>query len=135
MSTPEGAVPSAAGHETGDVRVRPLFVIAGALAAFIALCAVLMLLLFGYLARREARTAAPVSPLAGIYGRKEPPEPRLQAHPADDLRALHDAESAALGETAWIDEDAGIMRIPIERAIDLLAERGLPARAEREAPR
>jgi hypothetical protein len=29
-----------------------------------------------------------------------------------------------------VDEDAGVLRIPVERAMDLLAERGLPARAE-----
>jgi len=32
----------------------------------------------------------------------------------------------------WLDEDAGVVRIPIERAMELLAERGLPSRSAAE---
>lgn len=128
MTVPEEHGSHGAGYETRDVRVRPITAIAAGLAVVLLVAAVLMRLLMGYLAGREARSSAPVSPLAGVYGRREPPEPRLQTHPVDDLRALHAAEDAALGESAWVDEDAGIMRIPIERAMDLLVERGLPAR-------
>jgi hypothetical protein len=33
----------------------------------------------------------------------------------------------------WVDEQAGVVRIPIERAMELLAERGLPSRSAAEA--
>ncbi len=34
----------------------------------------------------------------------------------------------------WIDRDKGVVRIPIDRAIEILAERGLPVRAAKSAP-
>ena len=40
------------------------------------------------------------------------------------------AEDALLKNYGWIDQKTGIVRIPVDRAIELLAKRGLPARAE-----
>jgi hypothetical protein len=34
----------------------------------------------------------------------------------------------------WIDRDKGVVHIPIDRAIEILAERGLPVRAAKSAP-
>jgi hypothetical protein len=62
--------------------------------------------------------------------RQLPPEPRLQISPQQDMRQMRAAEMAALHSYGWVDRQAGIVRIPIERAIELLAERGLPARRE-----
>jgi hypothetical protein len=53
--------------------------------------------------------------------------------PGAQLRDLHAAEDAILTSTGWIDRDAGIARIPINRALDLAAQRGLPARSADEA--
>lgn len=38
--------------------------------------------------------------------------------------ALHDEQRAALGTYGWVDRDAGVARIPVERAMDLLAADG-----------
>jgi hypothetical protein len=35
-------------------------------------------------------------------------------------------ENAALTTYGWVDRDAGIVRMPIERAMEILVERGLP---------
>ncbi len=64
-----------------------------------------------------------MNPLAESYGRQIPPEPRLQADPLGDLRALRAEEDALLHGYGWADRQAGTVRIPIERAIELLAER------------
>ncbi len=40
-----------------------------------------------------------------------------------------DREAAELESYGWIDRKSGIVRIPIDRAMDLLAQRGLPTRA------
>lgn len=58
----------------------------------------------------------------------EVPPPRLQTNPASDLAELRAAEEAQLSSYGWVDRQAGVIRIPIERAIELTAERGLPAR-------
>jgi hypothetical protein len=90
------------------------------------------LLLLHY-TRREARQSAPKSPLAESYGRQVPPEPRLQADPLGDLRALRAEEDALLHGYAWVDRKAGAVRIPIERAMALLAEQIVlrPGRGQR----
>ena len=64
-----------------------------------------------------------------MSAQKQPPEPRLQPNPARDLREMRAAEEQLLHQYAWIDPDKGIVRIPIERAMDLIAQRGLPAYA------
>jgi hypothetical protein len=40
-------------------------------------------------------------------------------------------EDQILGSYGWIDRERGIVRLPIDRAIALLAEKGLPERAEK----
>ena len=40
------------------------------------------------------------------------------------------AEDQILNSYGWVDRSKGIVRIPIDRAIDLLAKRGLPARPQ-----
>lgn len=59
----------------------------------------------------------------------EPPSPRLQVQPAEDLRQLRTEERAVLESYAWVDEAAGIARVPIDRAIELLLETQSESRA------
>ena len=55
------------------------------------------------------------------------PEPKLQGDPASDLTRFRAHEDKTLTSYGWVDRAAGIVRIPIERAMELIAERGLPA--------
>jgi hypothetical protein len=63
---------------------------------------------------------------------QSPPQPRLETAPVVDLRKIREAEDQSLTSYGWIDRKNGVVRIPIARAIDMLAERGLPARRETE---
>lgn len=56
--------------------------------------------------------------------------PRLQLAPDVDLQAFRAREDAELNSYGWIDRTAGVVRIPIDRAMELIAQRGLPARSE-----
>lgn len=58
-------------------------------------------------------------------------EPRLQVDPKADLVALREHEAKALGSYGWVDKEAGIAQVPIEKAKAMLLAKGLPAR---EAP-
>lgn len=51
-----------------------------------------------------------------------PPAPLLQPHPASDLAQERALQHARLHGYAWVDRDAGIARIPIERAMALLEQ-------------
>ena len=80
----------------------------------------------------QAHTADGVAqkyPLAvGLH--KEPPAPNLQKQPFKDVYELRLGEAAKLTSYAWVDKEGGIARIPIDRAMEVMLERGFPARAE-----
>jgi hypothetical protein len=77
------------------------------------------------------RTEGPPSPLS--YTREPTPEPHLLVVPGQELKAMRAEEDAMLKSYDWVDREKGIVRIPIQRAIDILAQRGLPSRAQSNA--
>jgi hypothetical protein len=125
---PRNADPSRRGHEERDVQLRPLIISAMSLAILAGLSLLAMWLLFDYFAARRARLEVAPSPV--FEARQLPPEPRLEVSPQQDLRQMRAAETAILHSYGWVDRQAGIVRIPVERAIELLAERGLPTTGE-----
>lgn len=57
------------------------------------------------------------------------PTPRLQTDDGDqDIAELHAREDLLLDHYSWVDRQQGKIRIPIARAMQLLAQRGLPVR-------
>ena len=55
------------------------------------------------------------------------PTPRLQLDNGNqDLADLHEREDLLLNYYSWVDRSKGTVRIPIERAMELIAQRGLP---------
>jgi hypothetical protein len=57
------------------------------------------------------------------------PTPRLLTDDGDqDVADLHARESLLLENYSWVDQSAGKVRIPIERAMELIAQHGLPVR-------
>jgi hypothetical protein len=81
-------------------------------------------LLMGYFIAHQPATPA-ASELTATPA--VPPTPRLQTNPRLDLSEKREAEDAVLQTYGWVDRAAGTVRIPISRAMDLLAERGRPA--------
>jgi hypothetical protein len=80
---------------------------------------------------RQARQAdLPPSPLVDRTQHRVPPEPRLQPAPQVDLQRYLDEERRRVANWGWVDEKAGVVHIPVERAMDILAARGLPARPQ-----
>jgi hypothetical protein len=78
---------------------------------------------------RNANAAAQKYPLA-VGQVKAPPAPNLQTQPFKDIYTLRQSEAEKLGSYGWVDKEGGIARIPIDRAIDVMLQKGLPARAE-----
>jgi hypothetical protein len=62
------------------------------------------------------------------------PTPRLETDDGNqDLTDLHGREDLLLEHYSWIDRSKGTVRIPIERAMEIIAQKGLPvAPAEQE---
>jgi hypothetical protein len=59
------------------------------------------------------------------------PTPRLQDDDGNlDTADLHAREDLLLDNYSWIDRSKGTVRIPIERAMELIAQRGLPVQQQ-----
>lgn len=54
------------------------------------------------------------------------PAPDLQVASSRDYQEMRAAEEAQLHSYRWVDREAGIAAIPIKRAMELLASRGMP---------
>lgn len=59
---------------------------------------------------------------------REAPGPGVAPVPREELEAVREAELDVLTTYGWVDRDEGVVRIPIDRAMELLVERGVPAR-------
>jgi hypothetical protein len=121
-------------HEHRDINVRGIF---GFLITLTVVAILIQLVLWGmfkYL--KGSYTALDPEPNPMLSGVRKPPAkdpvrdfptPRLQADPVRDLNKMHAAEDAILhGPPVWLDQQAGVVRIPIDRAMELTVERGLP---------
>ena len=120
------------GHEVSDINSKRVARVGIALATVIALALLVTYGLFHYFYSGETRTRPLPSPLS--YSREPTPEPRLSVEPGEELKTLRSEEDAMLKSYGWIDRDKGVVRIPIDRAIEILAERGLPARPAKNEP-
>jgi hypothetical protein len=115
-------------HEHSDVNISAILGFGGALIVVAVVIHLLIYVLFGYFNSREQLQTAVEYPLAAAQGRREPPEPRLQTAPRQDLADLRAKEDDMLTSYGWVDKNAGVVRIPIDAAMKLTLERGLPAR-------
>lgn len=111
--------------EPKDINV-PVVLWAG-LGFFIALLIIVTLVRFPYFffAHRRAREGATSS------GRRTPsealpPAPNLESSPYRDWRIVQAQWESELKSYEWVDRQKGILTIPIDRAIDLIAQRGIP---------
>jgi hypothetical protein len=108
-----------------DISVRGIVLFSLGLLSTVILTLLAMRLMFGAFLAGEVAKDPPRSPLADRNLSRLPPAPRLQTAPEEELRRLRAEEEETLRSYGWIDREAGRVRIPIERAMDLIAARGL----------
>ncbi|MGA3082756.1 MAG: hypothetical protein ABSD44_15500 [Terracidiphilus sp.] len=135
------------GFEQADVRPTGIVVFLGGLSFFVVITAVLCYVIGrginAHLAKEDgpankwARTAD-VRPLGNLANNPEMqkklsemtqsfPTPRLQTDDGNqDVADLHAREDLLLDNYSWADQSQGKVRIPIGRAMELIAQRGLP---------
>jgi hypothetical protein len=105
----------------------------GLVVATVAVVILLWRLFFVFVAQEAARQPAPPVMQADPAA-MAPAGPSLQPLPARDLARFRAEEDLALGSYGWVDKEKGIVRIPVERAMQLLAERSLPGPAASPPP-
>ena len=115
-------------HEHRDVNVIALGKFAIGLVIVTIFCVGLVAGVFQYLLHREGGVPASRMEHPAIDARQLPPEPRLEETPSLDLQEMRAAEDNVQSTYGWLDQDNGIVRLPIDRAMDLVVQRGLPSR-------
>lgn len=123
-----------AGHETTDANIRAIVWVGVGLLATVALALVVVTAMQADFVRRPISLGA-LPGLAPQPTVQLPPEPRLESVPGQTLQELRAAQQQQLETYRWVDRQGGTAQIPIEQAIDLLSQRGLPARSADEARR
>jgi len=58
------------------------------------------------------------------------PQPRLETDERREINDFREQEDETLNSYGWVDQQAGVVRIPIDRAMQLLVQRGLPTRPQ-----
>lgn len=122
-------------HEDTDANPRAITQFGIGLTFLLIVSQLILWWVFSSLSQREQKLSPPVPALIRTQAPKEPPEPRLQANPQLDMRKMLQEEDAVLNHYGWVDPDRGIVRLPIARALDIVALTGLPQfKAAAESP-
>lgn len=112
-------------HETTDANIRNLIIFGAGLCLLIIAGLLLGGAVFRYLVAHQG-LGPPASPFENV--RMLPPEPRLQVAAPQDLKQYKAGQNEVLNNYGWADQKNGIVRIPIDKAMDILLQRGLPVR-------
>ena len=113
-------------HETSDADVRNLIIFGVGLSLLVVAGLLLSGAVFHYFVGHQG-LGPPASPFEDV--RMLPPEPRLQVSAPKDLAQYQGAQREILNSYGWVDEKAGIVRIPVDRAMHILLQKGLPVRS------
>lgn len=151
-------IDASAGYEQSDVKVTGILVFLTSLAIFVAVCGVVTYglgkLINAHLNKEDGpntkwttsqdaqiRTLGNLPNSPDLQNKvaemtKRFPMPRLQTDDGNqDVADLHAREDLLLDNYTWIDKSQGKVRIPIERAMQIIAQQGLPvATAAQQAP-
>jgi len=91
-------------------------------------------LLWGF-SRFDEKRDVRLTPIEVASPQQPPPEPRLQVSPNDDMRIMRDEEDLLLDRAAWVDRQQGIVRVPVDVAMDVIVSRGISATQTASPPK
>ena len=128
------------GFEPQDVSSKPVYGFLISLVVVGVLIYYIMWGMFHFLNAYNRKNEAAVSPMvqaeqdtrepdASRTNRKiqsEFPEPRLEDNERTELAPFRYQEEQALNSSGWVDQNAGVAHIPITKAMELIAQHGLP---------
>ena len=140
-------------YERQDIGVRPVYYFLAGLAVALIVSYFAVSGFYHSLEKRSQADQTPVSPLVANapadtrrlppeyktdaegadyekYLQKNFPEPQLETNERTELNKIRNREEDILSTYDYVDQNAGTVRIPIDRAMDLLAQRGLPTRTQ-----
>ena len=113
-------------HEVEDVNVRAILQFAGALTLITVLILVALWWLLQIWTQRDLAFDPQIPPV--IATPRPVPGPGVEAEPVAELEALWAEQRQRLTTYGWVDQEAGVVHIPLDQAKALLLEQGVPAR-------
>jgi hypothetical protein len=122
-------------YEKADVQPTTIYWYLGALAIAVILSYVVCVFVLRLTTKMAVNYDTPPPPIRQEMGsayEAMPPEPRLQgvpghsADPQTDLRLKIESDTEANKKYGWIDQNAGVAQIPVQDAMKIIAEKGLP---------
>lgn len=126
---PQGEVPDTGsvppGHEGTDLSLKPIIAF---VLGLMALAVIVPLVLSIFMTRFKAESIAAKEQIPPLFkdARGQYPPPNTPVGPRAELAKHREREQEISMTYGWTDQDAGIARVPIDRAVEILAERGLP---------
>jgi hypothetical protein len=124
------------GFEQQDLRAQGIYAFLTSLIVGGVLVYLVVLGLYKFMDARQRARQPQLSPLVQSTGTDTRivsptevtkfPEPRLERNERIEINDFRLQEEQTLNSYGWVDEKAGVVHIPIERAMELLARRGLP---------
>jgi hypothetical protein len=114
------------GHDPHEADIRLIVVGFGTLVGVVVMFLLVARGMLGLFQHHPAQPATAPTPLALIP--RQPPPPRVLDDVPEYYTDLRRADEATLNSYGWVDRAHGIVHIPIERAKDILLQRGLPTR-------
>ena len=131
-------------YERRDIGVAPVlyFLMSLAIAGLVVYFVVDGI--YSYLEKQSNAQQAPISPLVTNapadtrklstdykdYLKQNFPSPQLEVDERGQLDKIRIDEAETMSTYEWVDQKAGTVRIPIDHAMELIAQRGLPVRAQ-----
>jgi hypothetical protein len=139
--TKHGSAAGNGGYERQDLQVSGILYFLLTIVVGTAICMAGLRGVFAFLDHREKTLQPPVNPLATNvptdtrhipkdYEERAFPDPLLEKDEHTKIDDLRSKEERVLYSYGWVDEKSGTVRIPIERAMELIVQRGLPVRAQ-----
>jgi hypothetical protein len=133
------------GFEKEDLGPQGVLFFMGGLAVVGVVVYFILVGMYRYLDNYDQSHQAPMNPMvtATNEDRRRPtaadtqqfPEPRLEQNERGQLGDVVEAQDRILASYDWVDQKNGIVRIPIDQAMALLVQRGLPVLPQGEAAR
>ena len=138
--------PAEGTYEHQDLAPKGIVYFLIALAVGVMLCVIFLRGVYSFLDRHEREQQSTMSPLitkmpedtrhvSPGYPQATFPDPKLEEDERGQLGSIRMEEDKTLYSYGWVNEQAGTVRIPIDRAMDLIVQRGLPVRASSEDKR
>jgi hypothetical protein len=117
MDKIQGPPTASPSYETRDANVRGVIGFLVVLSLVLVFTAIVCWGMFKYFSASQA-SRAPASQL--------PTGPRLQVNPRQDFLKFKAEQEHALESYSWENREEGTVRVPIERAMEMLLKQGLP---------